>query len=171
MSIVGFVILDTPSSSSTAFEMWEWDLAKEMQSVISNRKYLTLSRPPGFLPSGWTTYPLLLGEHENSGHLLEPTALNDWTGLGLRVRKWKAKSEPPLLHGLNRTPSSIFAVNLTENELSQSNGVEVCGCPEHLVSEISSLSLKISPSCYIIHLTAVWEFNSGVLIYLFMLLF
>lgn len=153
--------------------MWEWDLAEEMQRVISNSKYLTSSRPSGFLPSGWTTYPLLLGEHEKSGHLLEPTALNDWTGLSLRVRKWKAKSEPLLLHGLNHTTASLLAVNLTGNELSRGIGEEFCGCPEYPVSEISSLPPKISLLCYIIHLPAVWgaSVNSGKLVYLFTLLF
>lgn len=153
--------------------MWEWDLAKEMQRVISNSKYLTSCRPSGFLASGWTAYPLLLGEHEKSGHLLEPTALNDWTGLSLRVRKWKAKCEPLLQHGLHRTTSSLLAVNLPGSELTISIGEEFCGCPEHPVSEISSLSPKISLPCYIIHLPTVWEasVNSGELIYLFTLLF
>lgn len=143
--------------------MWEWVLAKEMQRVISNSKYLTSSRPPGFLPSGWTTYPLLLGEYEKSGHLLEPTALNDWTGLSLRVRKWKAKSTLLLLHCLNHTTSSLLAVNLTGNELRRGIGKEFCGCPENSVSEISSLSPKNQPTvlhhtstCCVRGLTQLW---------------
>lgn len=70
-------------------------------------------------------------------------------------------------------PSSILAVSLTGNELSRGIGEEFCGCPEHLVSEISSLSPEISPVCYILHLPAVWEasVNSEELIYLFTLLF
>lgn len=91
-----------------------------------------------------------------------------WSPSGIHCYKWLNRSRSETKEGNKEwatasawsephTLLSVFTVSLTGNKLSRGIGQGFCGCHGHLVSKISSLSPKIRPPFYIIHLPAVWE--------------